>query len=137
MKRPKSSPGENTPQKHRNLREPWKPGESGNPNGRPRGSRHKLSEVFLGDLYQTWHKHGRTAIEEMIAKSPGDFVKVVASLVPRQLEMSPSDPFENIDDDELEDVHAMLQAALAEREAALEEGKAIDRPQKKKATKIN
>lgn len=137
MKRSNSSAGETTPQKHRNLREPWKPGESGNPNGRPRGSRHKLSEVFLGDLYETWREHGRAAIKEMISKNPGDFVKVVASLVPRQLEMSPSDPFENMDDDELEDVHAILKAALAEREAALEDGKANERSQKKKATKIN
>ena len=43
--------GEPTRQKHR----PWKPGESGNPAGRPKGSRNKLSEEFIADrLVPTW-----------------------------------------------------------------------------------
>ncbi|WP_458193262.1 DUF5681 domain-containing protein [Bradyrhizobium sp. UFLA05-153] len=30
---------------------PWPPGQSGNPAGRPRGSRSKLSESFLSDFH--------------------------------------------------------------------------------------
>ena len=49
---------ESTPQKHRGLREPWKPGESGNPAGRPKGSRNKLSEEFVAEIYADWCEHG-------------------------------------------------------------------------------
>jgi hypothetical protein len=34
---------------HRNLLPPWKPGQSGNPLGRPKGSRNKLAEQFFID----------------------------------------------------------------------------------------
>jgi hypothetical protein len=32
------------------IHRPFLPGQSGNPRGRPKGSRHKLSEAFLADL---------------------------------------------------------------------------------------
>jgi Family of unknown function (DUF5681) len=36
----------------------FKPGQSGNPAGRPLGSRNKLSEAFLADFYQVWQERG-------------------------------------------------------------------------------
>jgi hypothetical protein len=46
--------GETTPEKQRGLKEPWQPGQSGNPNGRPKGSRNKLGEAFVADLLAVW-----------------------------------------------------------------------------------
>ena len=41
---------------------PWKPGQSGNPKGRPQGSRNKLSEQFLADVHASWQVWGRPAL---------------------------------------------------------------------------
>lgn len=47
---------EPTEGKHRNLI-PFKPGQSGNPRGRPRGARNKLGEEVLADLYEDFAMH--------------------------------------------------------------------------------
>lgn len=67
----------------RGLR-PWKPGESGNPKGRPEGSRNKLGEAFLDDMFEAWKAQGIDAINRVIKDRPQDFLKVVASLLPQK-----------------------------------------------------
>jgi hypothetical protein len=80
------SDGKSTPQKHRSLREPWKPGESGNPAGRPKGSRNKLSEEFVAELYADWCEHGAVALKTVRETRPDVYVKVIASLLPHKVE---------------------------------------------------
>jgi hypothetical protein len=81
-----SANGASAPEKHRGLREPWKRGESGNPAGRPKGSRNKLSEEFVTELYADWREHGSAALKAVRETRPDVYVKVVASLLPRQIE---------------------------------------------------
>ena len=63
----------------------WKPGQSGNPMGRPKGSKNKISEKFLENLYENWERHGVNALDKAAESDPMQYVKMVASLVPREL----------------------------------------------------
>jgi len=65
---------------------PWKPGQSGNPKGRPPGSRNKLAEDFFRDLCDAWAVFGKPALTTAAFLHPLEFVRVVASLMPRELE---------------------------------------------------
>jgi hypothetical protein len=64
----------------------FRAGVSGNPNGRPRGSRNKLGEQFISDLQAEWEKSGATALERMAKNDPSAFVKTVASILPREVD---------------------------------------------------
>jgi len=68
--------------------------------GRARGSRNLLGEAFLADLYEDWMKHGVATIEKVRAARPADYLKVVASILPKDLNVKVS-PFESMTDDEL------------------------------------
>lgn len=80
--------GDNTPKKTpkgANLRPPWQLGQSGNPAGRPKGARSKLSEAFFKALADDFEKHGETAIRSVGADRPQDYVRVIASLQSKEI----------------------------------------------------
>ena len=62
--------------------------EKGHPGGpgRPKGSRHKLQEAFLKDFCEAWQKNGVEALERILKDEPGTFVKVAASILPKEVE---------------------------------------------------
>lgn len=110
---------DNTREKH--GAEPWKPGQSGNPAGRPKGSRTKLGEQFLSDLMTDWDEHGQTAIKSMREKSPADYVKVVAATLPKELNVKVSE-LDELSDEQLARQFAAITAQLARAGIGLVEG---------------
>jgi Family of unknown function (DUF5681) len=85
--RPKPTEPQNSPA-HSNLAPPWPPGQSGNPAGRPRGSRSKLSESFLSDFHTVWEEEGLEAIRRCARNDPSTFVRVAASLLPHDINLN-------------------------------------------------
>jgi hypothetical protein len=64
---------------------PFKPGQSGNPAGRPKGARSRLGEAFLSDLADAWADHGVEAIERVAKSDPGTFCKIVSNVLPKEV----------------------------------------------------
>ncbi len=52
--------------------------------GRPPGKRNLLAEEFYRDLFEVWQLKGRSALEHLLARDPGGFVKLVGSVMPRE-----------------------------------------------------
>ena len=85
---------------------PWKPGQSGNPKGRPQGSRNKLSEEFLADVHASWQVWGRPALMTAAITDPVSYVRMVASLMPREIEATITPVTERMSDAQLEAIIA-------------------------------
>lgn len=78
-------------------------GVSGNPAGKPKGARHQLTENFVKALNDDFTEHGVVAIQTVRAEKPDQYLKVIASLVPKDVNLTVN----NMDD--------MSDAELAER----------------------
>lgn len=75
----------------------WKPGQSGNPAGRPKGARSKLSDSFLSDLAEHWQANGKQALQAAYKKNPVEYVRVVASLLPKNVAVDVDIKYERIE----------------------------------------
>jgi hypothetical protein len=64
---------------------PFAPGKSGNPKGRPRGARNKLTETFLEVVSKDFREHGADAIARLRKRDPSTYLRIVAAIVPRSL----------------------------------------------------
>ena len=52
--------------------------------GRPKGSKHKLQTSFWNDLHRTWKERGPDALRWVADNDPSTFVRVCASLMPKE-----------------------------------------------------
>lgn len=97
---------------HRNPAVQFKPGQSGNPRGRPAGARNKLGEEFITALSEDFQAHGKAAIQKVRDEKPDQYLKVIASIVPKDLNVNVNN-FDGLSDDELRDELRGLAASLA------------------------
>lgn len=89
----------------------FKPGQSGNPGGRPIGARVKLQGKFINALADDFEMYGVTAIKEAREKDPVGYIKTIASMMPKQIEQT--QPLDDLTDGELLAGIALLRARLA------------------------
>ena len=66
---------------------PWKEGQSGNPAGRPKGSRNKINQAYLDAFCQEFEKHGEAVFAHVREKMPHVWLKLAAQLQPKQVQV--------------------------------------------------
>ena len=66
----------------------WKPGQSGNLNGRPVGSRQAFSSGFLRDLAEVWSEEGRETMVKTARTNPAVFFATCARLIPNDVRVT-------------------------------------------------
>src|SRR5262245_9085951 len=92
---------------------------SGNPPGRPRGSRNRaiLNEEFIAALLRHFRREGERAIARMARMHPAAYCKILTLLVPREHKVEHSDPVSSLTDEQLADMIAELEERIARRRA--------------------
>lgn len=103
-----------TPQRTAGLKQ-FQPGQSGNPKGRAKGSRNKLGEDFLSALQADFALHGAGTITKVREERPHEYLKIVAGILPKELNLKTS-PVEEMTDEELEAAIEMLREQVNSRD---------------------
>lgn len=92
----------------------WEPGKSANPAGRPKGSRNKLGEDFIAAVAADFEAHGPATIVKVREERPHEYLKVVAGILPKELNVRTS-ALEELSDDDLAAGIDALRSAFAAR----------------------
>src|SRR5215813_13996268 len=90
----------------------WQPGLSGNPAGRPRGSRNALSEEVICALLRDFRKHGEKAIAKVRRDQPGVYLRCLTLLIPREHKVEQSNVIKSLSDQELEAMIEYIKTSL-------------------------
>src|SRR6516164_3225402 len=94
--------------------------EKGRPKtgGRVKGAKNRLSHAFLTTLAEDFEQHGVEALKIARIEKPVEYIRIVAGLMPKELEIMDS-RLSDLSDEELDVFIAKLRAQL--RSPAVEE----------------
>ena len=80
--------------------------------GRPKGARNKLGKRFLDDCLADWEEHGAAAIRIMRIEDPVKYCLMMASILPREVDVT-STTITELPDDELDRIIGEMRARIA------------------------
>jgi hypothetical protein len=109
----------------RNRNGTFAPGNSGNLRGRPKGSRHKISEMFIAEVAADFEAHGRDVIIKVREERPEAYLRIVAGLLPKEMSIEAKNPLEDLSTEELDKMIVALVGEIAAPEGG-EESDAAD-----------
>ena len=105
-----------------NPAHPWealKPGQpSANPAGRPKGSRNKLSELFISEMCADFMENGTDVIKRVRTEDPSAYAKIIASILPKQVEVSEVGAFGDMSEQQLDEFIALASRKLRDQSVA-------------------
>jgi len=78
--------------------------------GRPRGARNRFCREFIEALQKDFQEHGADAIKVVRIEDPGTYLRVCASLMPRELTVETVAA--DLGDDELDNIIERLRTEL-------------------------
>jgi hypothetical protein len=93
----------------------FRQGMSGNPHGNRHRTRHLLNQEFMQALLLNFRHEGKRAIEKVARNQPAVYVKILALLVPREMQVEHTDRIKQMTDEQIEQAIEAIQTMLAAR----------------------
>src|SRR5262245_25364886 len=89
--------------------------ETANRRGRAKGSRNRLAHAFVTALQADFEEHGEAVIRVARVEKPVEYLKVIASILPKELEISDGSRLRELSDEQLDSIIEFINGRLAGR----------------------
>ena len=80
--------------------------------GRQAGTRNRLNARFLDDLREVWEQHGKAALLITAKEQPTQFAKIVASILPREIELTDNTGLSELTDEQIDVLTEILRRSI-------------------------